>query len=553
MSNRPSYFPRLSDPAIAAAFGNARSTSALAGMGLGRVWPLHPLGPVVVMVVSVAVALAIGFVGVDHLARASDDHAAARAELLAATVGARLTALTPNGRLEAVQLAARRTGAELLVVTPDGDVLDDASLGVPSRATLKKVVEGKHGEAITSLGRTRFAAHRVANGDRAEPDVAARDRAEPYVVCFVRAPSVPDGSPALVSALVALIALLVGVAATFAWALARDADVDVKFLTKRVRAMQKVHTEPSGEKVPVRALDEVGVLIASFNELVGRFVDAERAYHTDLARARSADRDRAAFLAAVSHELRSPLNAILGFADLLMAEVDGPLPPGAREEVEQVRASGAHLLELINDILEFSALEGGQLRLTRAAVDVTALAGEVLREAVGAVQGRPLVVRMEGAPRLVIEADAKRLRQILTNLVGNAVKFTQQGEVTVAIAQQGAYAKIAVRDTGPGISEDERAVIFEEYRQASEERTKRRGTGLGLAIARRLVLLHGGTIHVESELGRGSTFHVLLPIAPLPRSAAGSTEGQALPPSRASHLRTPYRMHPPAAGRPLSR
>src|SRR6185436_2921098 len=122
-----------------------------------------------------------------------------------------------------------------------------------------------------------------------------------------------------------------------------------------------------------------------------------------------------------------------------------------REEVEQIRGSGAHLLELINDILEFSALEGGQLRLSRARVDLAQIASEVLREAGAVLQGRPVQLRLDGASTLPIEADGKRVRQILSNLVGNAAKFTQRGEVAVSLAQQGAYARIAVSDTGPGI------------------------------------------------------------------------------------------------------
>ena len=142
----------------------------------------------------------------------------------------------------------------------------------------------------------------------------------------------------------------------------------------------------------------------------------------------------------------------------------------------------------------------------------------MLREAAGVLQGRPIVVGREGPPRLVIEADGKRVRQILTNLVANAIKFTQQGEVVGGLALQGAYAKLSVRDTGPGIDDNERAHIFEDYRQARDEYRRKRGTGLGLAIARRLVILHGGAILVESQLGRGSTFHVLLPIK-APRAA----------------------------------
>jgi signal transduction histidine kinase len=256
----------------------------------------------------------------------------------------------------------------------------------------------------------------------------------------------------------------------------------------------------------------VGLLTTAFNKLVGRFGKAEKAYRQDLARASAADRERAAFLAAVSHELRSPLNAILGFADILMEEVDGPLSPSAREEVEQIRGSGAHLLTLINDILEFSALESGQLKLTRGRVDLTGLANEVVREARGLVGEKQLTVRVEGEPSLVARVDGRRVRQVLGNLVNNAIKFTQRGEVVVRVGRENGLASLSVSDTGPGISPQERAVIFHEYKQARSERLKRRGTGLGLAIARRLVTLHQGSIQVESELGRGSTFKVLLPV-----------------------------------------
>jgi len=332
------------------------------------------------------------------------------------------------------------------------------------------------------------------------------------VLAFVRAPPTAGGESSLLGALAAFTTLLVGAAAVFAYSLARDADVDVELLAGRVRGMSKVRTEPSGERAPVRAFDETGALTVAFNELVGRFVEAERVYRQNLERASGADRERAAFLAAVSHELRSPLNAILGFTDLLMQEVDGPLTPTAREELEQVRASGSHLAELISDILELSALEGGQLKLSPKQIDVVPLANEVLREASALAVGRPVRLGISGEPSLVLEADPKRVRQILTNLVGNAVKFTNQGEVAISIARHGAFAKISIRDTGPGISEIARQVIFEDFKQPEDEKRRRRGSGLGLAIARRLVQMHGGSIQLESELGRGSTFEVRLPL-----------------------------------------
>ena len=467
----------------------------------GRAWPLLPLAPTVVVLLGLAVGIAIGLFGVNNLATASDEHAAARAELLASTLGARISHLPASERLEAMQRAARKTGGEFVVVTPEGDVKLDASLGMADKAALRRVVSEHAGEAITGLGRVRFAS---------QPLDAAP--ASPFLVAFVREPGAPEGAPALLRALIALTTLLVGVAAAVAYAVSRDANQDVDFVAERVRGMVHVRSEPTGESVPVRTMDEVGGLTVAFNALVARFVAAQTGYQSDLERVRAADRDRAAFLAAVSHELRTPLNAILGFADILMTEVDGPLSTEAREEVEQIRGSGKHLLDLINDILEFSALESGQLKLSRSRVDLAAVAWEVVREAAGIVGARPVLVRIEGEAGVFARADPRRVRQVLTNLVGNAIKFTQRGEVVVDVGREGRYARVSVRDTGPGISPQERAVIFEEYKQAKDERARRRGTGLGLAIARRLVLMHGGKIDVDSQVGVGSTFKIMLPV-----------------------------------------
>jgi|GEM_PF-302129 len=465
-------------------------------------WPFLPLGPLLVVIIGLAVAFGIGLVGLDQLSRAGDEHAEARAELLAATVAARLGALPPARRLEATQLAARRSGAELLVVTTKGDIIHDHTLGAPDRTALEKMLATGRGVAEMRMGRARYAVRAV--GAQADPRA-------PRLVVLVPEPRAAVGANALASALAALAVLLLGVAAGVAYAVSRDVTRDVDFITDRVRTMAQVRTEPTGELIPLRTMDEVGVLTATFNKLVGRFGKASGAYRGDLARASAADRERAAFLAAVSHELRSPLNAILGFADILMEEVDGPLSASAKEEVEQIRGSGQHLLGLINDILEFSALESGQLRLSRSRVDVFALAHEVVKEARGLVGDKPLVVRAFGEP-LIARVDGRRVRQILGNLVNNAIKFTQQGEVVVRVHREGMMAAFLVSDTGPGISPQERAVIFEEYKQARSERYRRRGTGLGLAITRRLVMLHNGKISVESELGRGSTFKVMLPI-----------------------------------------
>ncbi|MBX3233067.1 MAG: HAMP domain-containing histidine kinase [Labilithrix sp.] len=489
-------------------------------------WPFLPLAPVLVVIIGLAVAFAIGLVGLDQLARAGEEHAGARAELLAVTVAARLGGIPPSRRLDATQFAQRRGHAEMVVVSPSGDVLYDATVGAPDGNALRHMLAHKKGAFVMQrMGRARYFVQPV----------------DPSQFLIVLVPEPPaEGGSALLSALVALTVLLLGSAAGVAYAVSRDITRDVDFVTDRVRTMAQIRTEPTGELIPARALDEIGILTATFNKLVARFGRASAAYRGDLARASVADRERAAFLAAVSHELRSPLNAILGFADILMEEVDGPLSPSAKEEVEQIRGSGQHLLGLINDILEFSALEAGQLRLARSRVDVFALANEVVKEARGLVGNRPLVVRVLGES-LVARVDGRRVRQIVGNLVNNAIKFTQQGEVVVSVRRVGAQAVLSVTDTGPGISEADRALIFEEFQQAKTERTRRRGTGLGLAITRRLVTLHHGTITVQSELGRGSTFEVSLPIgnidAPPSRKLNGPglsslpPQGPSIPPS----------------------
>ncbi len=465
-------------------------------------WPLVVIAPLFVALVGIAVAVAIGALGVAQLADEAIDHASVRAAWTSALLGERLSVLAPALRLEAVQLAARRTGAEILVAGEPGDVVLDATLGAPDTAHLRELIAARDGEVSTLMGRTRFAARALPGDPHA------------FVVSFVRVPRAPEGAPALIQALFALTTLLVGVATVVAYAVARDAQMDISYVTRRVSDMAVVRSEPSGEPVPVRTIDEVGVLTSALNELVGRFAEAELGYRRDLERARAADRDRAEFLAAVSHELRTPLNAVLGFSDVLLSEVDGPLSPDAREEIEQIRQSGAHLSDLVSDILDFSALEGGRLVLHRAPVDLVAVARELVRESAVLARGKDVAVRLVGDATLVVGVDPKRARQIIGNLLGNAIKFTVKGEVVVALSHDDACAMIDVSDTGPGIHPSERTSIFEEYGQTPAERGKRRGTGLGLTIARRLTAMHGGRIELASEVGRGSRFRVVLPLKP---------------------------------------
>lgn len=230
--------------------------------------------------------------------------------------------------------------------------------------------------------------------------------------------------------------------------------------------------------------------------------------------AQAAERAKSEFLATMSHELRTPLNSIIGFSSLLLHEVQGPLNPAQRGDLEVLRRSGLQLLELINDILELARTESGQLELKPTRVDPAALT----RELEGLVAGldRPEAVAfstevLPGTPAPT--ADYQRVIQVATNLVANAIKFTAAGEVRVTCGRDGDDFYLEVRDTGPGIAEDQLERIFERFTQVDQTASRRHeGSGLGLSIARNLTRLMGGRLTVESELGRGSRFRLCLPV-----------------------------------------
>jgi signal transduction histidine kinase len=279
--------------------------------------------------------------------------------------------------------------------------------------------------------------------------------------------------------------------------------------------MAREGAEPVGRHIPVRSVDQIGLLTGAFNLLVDRFTAAEHAYRQDLAGALAYDRDRTAFLAALSHELRTPLNAILGFTDVLLSEVDGPLSPDAHENLSVVRSSGQHLRSLIDDVLDLSALESGELRLDCRVIDVFAVAAEVVREAEVTAVAKSLSLELAGQPATAY-ADARRVRQIIGNILGNALKFTERGGVLVRVDPRDGGVMISISDTGPGIAPEEHEAIFQEYWQSRAVERHRVGTGLGLAITRRLVQMHRGFIDLNSQLGKGSNFSVVLPSRPPP-------------------------------------
>ena len=220
------------------------------------------------------------------------------------------------------------------------------------------------------------------------------------------------------------------------------------------------------------------------------------------------------FLAKMSHQLRTPLTAIIGFCDVLKSGMDGELNRDQAEDLRQIDTSGQILLELVNDILDLAKIEAGKIEITRQEVDLGSVADQVIRTLYQAAESKALKLASDISPAAkTVLADPSRVREILTNLVSNAVKFTPAGSVTIRTMAVGPMAEISVIDTGIGIAKDVHERIFEEFRQADDTISRTYGgTGLGLSIARRLVELQGGQIGVESQPGKGSRFWFTLPI-----------------------------------------
>ncbi len=226
-----------------------------------------------------------------------------------------------------------------------------------------------------------------------------------------------------------------------------------------------------------------------------------------------ANQHKSEFLANMSHELRTPLNSIIGFSQLLLEGDGGILSGEQRQDVEIIGQNGQHLLALINDLLDISKLEAGKAQLNRGEVDLDALVFECVESVGSLAKTKRLDLSSSVAPDVgKIFADGPKLKQVLLNLLGNAIKFTEAGSVRVAVERQGAEVRLSVRDTGIGVPAEDLERIFESFQQGNSGMSgKYQGTGLGLSICRRLVEMHGGRIWVKSTPGQGSTFMFTIP------------------------------------------
>ena len=241
------------------------------------------------------------------------------------------------------------------------------------------------------------------------------------------------------------------------------------------------------------------------------------------------DRIRAQFVANISHELRTPLNAIIGYTELLADACFGPITDKQQAALDSVLEASNHLLQLVNQVLDLSRAEAGELTTELVECDVLAIARDTARLLEPLTRSRPYEIQVLGA-RTSVRTDPERVRQILTNLLSNAIKFTRAGSVTVRVDATDDGARLVVEDTGIGIDTAHLELVFEEFRQVDESTTRTHdGAGLGLAISRRLAIALGGSLSVQSTVGQGSTFTLLLP-----HSAATPAVAAAEPSARLS-------------------
>jgi len=270
------------------------------------------------------------------------------------------------------------------------------------------------------------------------------------------------------------------------------------------------------------AEQEIRELNASLEK---RVTERTEELQTALVRAEAADKIKSAFLATMSHELRTPLNSIIGFTGIILQGMAGPLNTEQTKQLGMVRGSARHLLELINDVLDISKIEAGQLEVSTEAFDLVALIERVVNSLTPIIEKKGLLLRTSISKELgLIVSDRRRLEQILINLVNNAAKFTEKGSITITAelvsdfkasldTTPAPFLKLSVIDTGIGIKPDDLDLLFQPFHQIDSGLSRlHEGTGLGLAICRRLLELMGGQISAESEWSAGSKFTVLLPM-----------------------------------------
>jgi len=345
--------------------------------------------------------------------------------------------------------------------------------------------------------------------------------AEPEVLAvFLPLGPLEDAQRQLAAAVLAGSAVLAILAVVLSYRTARGMTTPLARLAGAARLIGEGHLDAP---IATGSAHEIGQLERSFQSMAGAL--RARGEHNDALvgelrgtnlKLAEANRLKSEFLASVSHELRTPMNAIIGYSKLMLDGLDGELTMQQQTDIARIAQAADNLLAIINGLLDFARIESGRMEVQPTHFALGEIVEEVVALLTGRVHAKHLVLRTELDPSLPVAwADRHQIRQVLTNLAGNAVKFTTEGEVIVSAALQGEMIQVTVADTGEGIAAHAHGIIFDEFRQADGSTSRRHGgTGLGLAIARRLVIMNGGRIWVESEVGVGSRFHFTVPTGP---------------------------------------
>jgi len=297
----------------------------------------------------------------------------------------------------------------------------------------------------------------------------------------------------------------------------RLVDIPEETIQTRNKGARTLHTQ----KIPI--LDAAGEpsFLLGISEDITEARIVQEALLRAQAEAERANKAKSQFLASMSHELRTPLNAILGFSELLSDDTSDKFDKGTRRRfLDQIHTSGQHLLQLINDILDLSKVEAGQMELHLQSVELGELVQEVRASIEPLARSKAIVLNTESSRELSLIADSAKVKQMLLNLVSNAIKFTPSGgRIDIRVRRLESWVEIAVSDSGIGIAKEDLGRLFAEFQQLDAGPGRQQeGTGLGLALTKRFAELHGGQVIVESELGKGSTFTLRLPLqTPAPR------------------------------------
>lgn len=292
---------------------------------------------------------------------------------------------------------------------------------------------------------------------------------------------------------------------------------------ERVTGALDVHSRETNAFTP----EEIAVL-QTLADQIAIAVENARSYQISqqaVEEMREVDRIKSQFLANMSHELRTPLNSIIGFSRVILKGIDGPINDLQQQDLQAIYASGQHLLEMINSILDLSKIEAGKMELAIEEIQIDELIKSVVSTAVGLVKEKPVSIHNNVPAHLpLVYADKTRIRQVLLNLLQNASKFTDEGSISVdANVQNNEFGApelvISVKDTGIGIALEDQEKLFEPFSQVDDSPTRKTGgSGLGLSISRRLVEMQGGRIWLESEVNKGSTFSFSVPVASEPKT-----------------------------------